>query len=283
MNRVGGFISGVACFFFSIVLFVVIVIYLGLLSASKIVTRENVSMFIQTHEMVNFFGTSESSFMTTLYEIAEESYIEPRLMDNVVNSKEFKQLIGDYCGQIVDKLLYDGKVNNITSSQIVNIIEDTIDQNMSDLGYNLTVEEKNLMLSKVREKAQEIVELIPTYEQIADELGVKSVKTLRSFFSQKTRFTLIAVIAFITGIIALLRRSIYRFAIWTGITTIMAGGIIAFGGYIIKVYLLSLPSQFLLDNVSTVITNTGITTVIIGIIQIVYYIIMRKSLSQQKC
>lgn len=80
------------------------------------------------------------------------------------------------------------------------------------------------------------------------------------------------------------RWSFYRFAIWTGITTIISGVFFGGCGSVLSSILQNeigsqIPLQIIemLDkNVFSIMTKTGLTVIVIGLVQVVYYYILKK-------
>jgi len=112
----------------------------------------------------------------------------------------------------------------------------------------------------------------------------KEISSIRFFFGKGFQTILLIVIVILVVLIMIFRWSFYRFAIWTGITTIISG--VFFGGCasvlssILKNEIGSqIPFQIIemLDrNVFSIMTKTGLTVMVIGLVQVVYFYILKK-------
>lgn len=285
MNKGLDIVSKIVCVFISIILFFVICMYLSLSLVPKIINKENVTNIVKEVDAKDILENNETSVIDDLYEIADNSNIDRKVVNGIVNSKEFKELVGNYYGEIVDSLLYNGQMNDISSNQIISTVEDILDRSSSDLGYSITEEQRKIIMIQVEEKAPQIASFFPTYNQITEELNTQDIKAIQTVLGNDSKMILIVVIVVLFGIIALLRWSAYRFAIWTGTTTIVAGGFFVVIGLLGNSAILNLTTDqlsttinsFLQTNVFNVIMNTGLMAVIIGIVQIIYYVIMKKT------
>lgn len=288
MNKVLDVISKIISVVLSVILFALITIYLSLNVTSKIVTKENVATVVKETDIETVLKENNSNMMDELYEIADDNNVDRGVVDGVVNSKEFKELVGNYYGEMIEELLYEGKSAEITSEEIVNAVNDVLDRSANELGYNLSFEQRNNIINQVEEKADKVVKTLPSYEKVTKNLDTKDIEAIRIIFSNDHKTVLIVMMLIIVGIIALIRWSIYRFAMFSGTATVIAGGVFTIIGLLSNFVLSNIsPSQislalnnFIQNNIAGVILHTGIITIVIGIVQIVYYVIMRRVLDK---
>lgn len=284
MNKGLEVVSKVGCFFLSILLFFSLISYLSLEITTRIVNKEMISNIVKEVDVEELLNKDDSNTMNELYQIAEENNVDKSVVDGIVNSKELKGIIGDYYGEMVDAFLYDKEVEGITSSQIIDAVGDILDRTNEGLGYTITEEQKNIIMQKVEEEAPQIAESLPSYEEVTKDVDTSDLEVVRTIFSSSTKMIMLVIIVVLIGIMALIRWSIYRFAIWSGVTTTVAGGVFLILGLaisgVIKNYdveLLSTSiSTFLQGNIFSVVTKCGLITIIIGILQIIYYTVMQR-------
>lgn len=284
MNKGLDIVSKVGCFFLSILLFFSLSAYLSLEITTRIVNKEMISNVVKEVDVEELLNKDNNNTMNELYQIAEENNVDKSVVDGIVNSKELKGVIGDYYGEMVDALLYDKEVEGITSSQIIDAVGDILDRTNEGLGYTITEEQKNVIMQKVEEEAPKIAETLPSYAEVTKDMNNNDLEVIRTLFSSSTKTVMLVIIVVLIGIMALIRWSIYRFAIWSGVTTTVAGGVFLVLGLTVSgfiknydVELLSTSiSTFLQGNIFSVITKCGLIAVILGILQIIYYTIMQR-------
>lgn len=290
MKKVLDILSKLGCLFLSIVLFFVLCIYLCLDLIPKIITKDNVKIIVNEVNIEGLINSADESLLDNLYQIAEENNMDKDIINEVISSDEFKEIFVNYYGEIVDAILYDGKTTQITSDSIMNAIDKSLDSAANNLGYTLTIDQKQIIMQQLEENINQIVDQIPTSEQLINEMGTENVKAIRDLFGNTTKIVLIAIMIIIVLIMALIRWSIYRFAIWSGVTTTLVGLIfIVLGSFFSDVFInantetLSVVIQNLIENnILKIVTNLGTTTLVIGIAQIAYYFIIRKSSTNVK-
>lgn len=289
-NKVIDIVSKIGCFFLSIILFFVICIFLSLEAVPKIVNKENVYNIVSDIDVESILNEHGSTAMNDLYKIADDNNVDRSVINGIANSNEFKELVGNYYGEMVEAILYDGVVKDITSEQIISTVEDVLDRTANDLGYTITEEQRNNIMSQVEEKAPQIASSLPTYDRVTKDLNNEDIKAIQTVLSNESRIVLIVTIIILATLIALFRWSIYRFAIWTGTTTIIAGGVFLVFGSAANIVFKDLGIEMLTNSINTfiqngifsTIINLGLVTVLIGVIQIIYYIVMNKKAVEKR-
>lgn len=282
-------ISKIASLCLCFVLFVMISMYIGLLVAPNLITKDNVTTIINDIDMQEVLSANESNSLNQLYEIADNNNIDREIVNGVINSNEFKTLISNYYGDVTEYLLTGEEGDIITSNQIIDIFNSILDRTSNELGIALTEEQRDSILTQVEEKAPEIVEVFPTYEEISSEISEDDMNVVRVLLGNSSKTVLLIMIIIVILIIAVIRWSIFRFAIWTGVTTVLAGGVfIAIGG------LGNIAMDLLLEEYSTAIIellkndifgifiNYGFMTLVIGVVQIIYYFVIRNRFNQKE-
>ena len=290
MNKILNAIRSVVCLILCLILFLVMLIYLFLNLTPKIVNKDNVATLVSSLEIKDILGDDGLSIIEPLYEVAEENNIDKTIVDGLLNSKEIKEVFGIHFGNLVDTLLYNGTVKQITVNELVNAVEQVLDRNVSDLGYTLTSKQKTIILETVEEKAIDLVDVIPTYEELTKELNDKNRETLHFVFGGGLANILLIVIIIIVAGIIICRWSTYRFAIWTGITTSIVGLFFVVIGEMLNSLLPQVLSEIysiniigmLQNDIIGIITKTGVTVLLIGALQIIYYFILRKTKEYKK-
>ncbi len=260
----------------SIVLLLGICTYLVLTISVKVVTKDNVK------ELVKYSNINEvldSGFSNAFYSIANDNNIDSGIIDGIVNSVEFKELIGEYTGSLVENVFYNTEVKKVTSSEIVEIARKNLDRAANEMGYTLSKEQKESILSEVDKVSKEFIENASLEDNLSSET-LNNIKIVRTIFSNKLRILVLVTILVITALIVVLNWSIYKFAIWIGIPTIISGGLVTTLGYAIgnMITITNYPeglTDFISNNISPILMKYGIIVLVIGIIEVIYYKVMK--------
>ncbi len=260
----------------SIVLLLGICTYLVLTISVKVVTKDNVK------ELVKYSNINEvldSGFSNAFYSIANDNNIDSGIIDGIVNSVEFKELIGEYTGSLVENVFYNTEVKKVTSSEIVEIARQNLDRAANEMGYTLSKEQKESILSEVDKVSKEFIENASLEDNLSSET-LNNIKIVRTIFSDKIRILVLVTILVITALIIVLNWSIYKFAIWIGIPTIISGGLVTAFGYAIgnMITITNYPeglTNFISNNISPIFMKYGIIVLVIGIIEAIYYKVMK--------
>lgn len=260
----------------SIVLLLGICTYLVLTISVKVVTKDNVK------ELVKYSNINEvldSGFSNAFYSIANDNNIDSGIIDGIVNSVEFKELIGEYTGSLVENVFYNTEVKKVTSSEIVEIARKNLDRAANEMGYTLSKKQKESILSEVDKVSKEFIENASLEDNLSSET-LNNIKIVRTIFSDKIRILVLVTILVITALIVVLNWSIYKFAIWIGIPTIISGGLVTAFGYAIgnMITITNYPeglTNFISNNISPIFMKYGIIVLVIGIIEAIYYKVMK--------
>lgn len=278
MNKVLDLISKIACFVLCIILFFVLCGYLTLNAFNKAVNKRNITDVVSNLDMEVIL---DEGTINSLYEDADKNNIDRSVVDELIESKEFKELTGKIFGNALDYVLYGNEIEKFTVDEVVDIMEKQLDIIVSEKGINLSNDERNNILKEFEEAANEIVNTLSFEEDLNQALSNEEINTIRFVFGKQLQMILLVVIFIIVGIIALFRWSIYRFAIWTGVVTVINGIIFAALGAILRFPLTTHLSDNILKildkNVFNTIKDIGLIVLGIGVVQIIYYIIMKKS------
>lgn len=279
-------ISKIGCLILSIILFFLICIYIVLDLTPKIITKDNVKAFVSEVAIEDLIESDENKTLNKVYLFAEENNIDKSIVDKIIKSEEFKNIVVNYYGNMIDFVLYDTEITAINYKEIMDTID--IDEILNDDA--LDEEQKKLISNKIEEICIKLTKLFSIQEHIINTIGNDNVETIRIIFGSNVKFAFIIIIIIVVLLMALIRWSIYRFAIWSGITTTLAGTILVIlGAYSSDVVLNS--NQLLLsdsikftvkNNILKNVSNIGTTILIIGIVQIAYYFLMRKSFERNK-
>jgi len=282
MNRVLDTISKVGCFVLCIILFVVMFFYLFLNAFTSTVTSDNVSSLVSSLDIKTVLG---EEYINSLYEESDKNGVDRSIVEGLINSEEFKELSGKIFGNVIDTMLYDKENKFVTVDEIMVVMERQIDRITTQLGVVLSSEERDSLLQQLELEAKSLVNNMSIEEELNKEMTAEEIESVRFLFSDNIQTILLIIAIIVILLIVLFRWSIYRFAIWTGITTVIVSGAFAVLGMSIKGIINAEFANQLNQNVVEllnknlfgVINNLSLFVLVIGVVQIIYYFIIRKS------
>ena len=281
MNKILNIISKIVCVVLSGLLLCIMCICITLNIFSKICNTQNISEIVSSLDSKTIMGEEE---INKMYETATLAGINTDTIEKIIESKHLKKLVGKAVGNSLEWLLYGKNAEIIAPSDVVSTVENYLNEIARDFDIVITADERNTILHEVELAAEEMVSETSIEELAKEELTEEELNTIRFIFGGALENILWIVIFILIAIIALCRWSIYRFAIWTGVTTILTGLFfvllsLGFTNIIAMQDSIQITPDLLNainNNVLNIITKEGIIMLIIGIVQIGYYAIMKK-------
>ncbi|MBQ7136926.1 MAG: hypothetical protein IJO43_03030 [Bacilli bacterium] len=284
MNKIIDVFRKIACLFLSVILFFVICFYLILTAVPKIVVKENVQILLKEITTETLIYNGQNSFIEELN--SEIKYINPEkdLLSGILNKDNFREIISNYYAEMTEALLYNKKEPKLNSKEIIKVIKINFDEVVSSSGLVLSVEEKEKIMEYINDNADRIIEMVPTAPELFDKIGQDNVDALRSLVGPMLKVVLIIIMLIIVAFIALVSWSTYKFAAWSGGTTIVSGLTIMVMSSLLydiavnytKLIISSSLRNLIENNILKTITTTGTIAIVIGAIQILYYFLMKK-------
>ena len=281
MKIILDWLSKILCFILCIILFIAIFVFLGLAIVKQVTNTDRIIEIVADVDTEKIFG---EEIINSLYNDVKQYDVNTEIIDGIINDSEFKKLVGKILGNTIEIILYAKEEPIITTGEVIKVLDKQIDSIAQSRGIVLTLEQRNLILQEVEKEINNIINTISIEEIEANEETKEGIETIRFIFGGSLSVILVIVIALLILIIALARWSIYRFAIWTGVTTVLAGGVFTLLGFSIEelisiYYINEIPEvimTILNNHIINIMTTTGIITAIIGTIQIVYYQILKQ-------
>lgn len=281
MNKALDIVSKFCCFILSGILFFIILFYLLLNISTKIINKTNITGIVSNLDIEMFVDKDEFNDIYAEHELNES---DKQIVYGVVNSKDFKELLGKYLGNVTELVLYDKQNDKITKEEVINVVNDKIDYIANEYDLTLSDEEKKALMNSLDQEVNELAEDLSNEEEILKELTQEEINSVRFFFGKGLKTILTIVIAVIVVLIMIFRWSFYRFAIWTGIATIMSGifftGCVSVLSSLIQNEIGGQISIQIIDilekNIFNLMSKSGIFVIVIGVVQVVYYYILKK-------
>lgn len=273
-----------------VILFLTLNLYLITYNVSKIVTKDNAMELVKDIDVVKTLEEQENDSLNALYQYADNNNLDRSIITDVIGSDEVKEIAIDYFMNLVDTILYGKESIPFDSNKIVVMFSTKFDEATKEYAGIVDLSKpKQMFMNEVQKVITSMEEAFPSYETIIETnvegLTSNNITSIQTLLKSSTRTTLMVATIVIVIIIGLLNWSIYRFAIWTGITMIVSSiPYLLFGmmfknlSSIIRETDLSINIIKLIEtNVGDIIFTSGVVTLVIGIVQIVYYKIVKRT------
>jgi len=280
MNKALDLISKIICFVLCLLLFCVLFVNLILNLVPQIINTRNIEELVVRLDSETILGKETYS---ELYQRCIDQGLDAVTIEKVLSLDEIKPIYGKLMGHATEFVLYGKNNNSITTSDIIGTVEKYLDKIVLEFKVKLTAEQRNAILEQVKDETGVMSQNLTLEDVTSEEFTASDLKTIQFLFGGTLQFLLWVVIAIIVLVIALFRWSIYRFAMWTGITTTITGVcfvLISIG--IANVIVMSNSFQvgnellnFIQHNVLNPITKEGIIVTLIGAIQVGYYSLIK--------
>ena len=157
-------------------------------------------------------------------------------IDAVLSSKAAKELVDAYTKDLTNAFSDNDERPNFTAKKIKNVVEDNIDEIVdilrevdSDCADRSKSELRQEIREKVDEHADELVEMLPDPQELREELSENAplLELVMEIFAMKNkiRFTLIAIIVVLAGLLFVCRLHWMSGFCWLGVDFLTAGGL----------------------------------------------------------
>ncbi len=174
-----------------------------------------------------------SSYVTNAVKEIDETIDYETLNEietSIGNSEEIDKITEKYFNNIVDAVINDKEINlPNTKEEIINLIN----QNESILVKNdieLTNEQKNQIVDLITKDGKIDKIYINISNKIIDNMSdteIKMVETYNAFISMSFRWIIIGIIILLTVLIALIKKTYYRWTFNLAVAFVIAGALIA--------------------------------------------------------
>ena len=225
-------------FLICILLFIVLNLYLISYNVNKIVTKDNVTVLASNMSMITILKEKNEEELNALYNIAHQNNIDTVVIDNIINNDEIKKVVANYFGNLVKALLYGGDIEPLSKDKLLLVYSKEFDNTMNNLNYIVTSDQKSLFLEKLDKIVDVIVDSIPSYQELTKNIDA----------------TILSSIIYI--IIGIAIKSIFDGSCFTNVSPDIV--------------------NLFANNIANIILTSGLVTLGLGVIQLIYYRVMKK-------
>jgi len=257
-----------------------LLIGLGLVLSLKGILVDTADTFIKKEITNNVVKTIENY---NDEKISEE--VITKVKDTIENNKEVKKIVNTHFDKIVTTLS-DKEVNiNIDVTEELNSIIDAVEQILKDNGVTITEAQKQKLLNSVStDEVNYLVNEVVTEAKQSITPETKVVLDAYNFLTGQTlRLIIIALIGITLLLIALLKKSIYKWLSNFGVAAIISGTVV---GILLPLLVNTILDTFLKDSNMTIsiksLNNYGYILIALGVISIILKIVISMVITGNK-
>lgn len=227
MKKLLQIIGFIISFLLSIVLFFTMIFTIYLLSMRTITSTDNINKIIKD---TDFTKVEDDLIKDVLVNLDIEEENQKKLLE----SKEFKDILGNILGSSIESNLKDN-VNFIDKEKIGKLLDKNWDGLTKELGVELNKEELETLKNLIVDNSDEINKLIePAFKEMKNDNIIGSVINI-TFNSNYLKYAVLAIVLLIL-LIALFRYSFISMFNTVGIVSIFVGFTYILLGIFVKIF-----------------------------------------------
>lgn len=196
--------------FFSIVLFICIVILSGILVFQNLTTKENMKQIVKetdfTTDIKNRTETKQmNDIFNDIYVVADKYHIPEQFIDSVLNDETTKDFLGTVAANVIDETLTGKEGKILTEEDLNQLLENNMDHFQEVSNIQLNEEQQQNFLNLAKEHSSTIIEILPTTTELQSYLSPSMINSIKLLNSNTLLYTLIAIIIISAILILILK------------------------------------------------------------------------------
>ena len=196
--------------FFSIVLFICIVILSGILVFQNLTTKENMKQIVKetdfTTDIKNRTETKQmNDIFNDIYVVADKYHIPEQFIDSVLNDETTKDFLGTVAANVIDETLTGKEEKILTEEDLNQLLENNMDHFQEVSNIQLNEEQQQNFLNLAKEHSSTIIEILPTTTELQSYLSPSMINSIKLLNSNTLLYTLIAIIIISAILILILK------------------------------------------------------------------------------
>lgn len=224
-----------------------------------------------------------------------ESGYKEELIDDIMKSETAKELLGEYAQGVTSVITGNELSEGLTADKLQNIVNENMDEIVglvkehSD-GSLSDDEIREQINTEIIDKADEIVAMLPSVEDVKDATEDQAVKMLGKIFKPTLTYAMIALTVIIALLIYACRYKRFGGFIWIGVDCLLASALVFVVSVAVNlcqsviVDMLSINIE-IVDSILMILTSTiskGLWTLVIAaVVCIAACIILRKVVNKK--
>lgn len=196
--------------FFSIVLFICIVILSGILVFQNLTTKENMKQIVKetdfTTDIKNRTETKQmNDIFNDIYVVADKYHIPEQFIDSVLNDETTKDFLGTVAANVIDETLTGKEGKILTEEDLNQLLENNMDHFQEVSNIQLNEKQQQNFLNLAKEHSSTIIEILPTTTELQSYLSPSMINSIKLLNSNTLLYTLIAIIIISAILILILK------------------------------------------------------------------------------
>ena len=280
----------------TIILAVILAITFVNMAVTTVVSGSIVSM-VDTDRIVSFVQTIDYKEIITssddINDILEEYKVKDEAIEDILKSDAVEEVIDIYAEGLRDFIKGSDSPREFTADDLKDIVEDNIDELVEIANEHMTrkIDEDELrdrIFTAIDENAEEIVEVMPSVDQVTDEVDSDLVPVLQLLFDPMVTVVLAIITVLVAVLLFLCRIHNAEGFLWIGIASAISVIVLGILVVLIVVYLQPLALDMVVGFTSaigvafeSVYTSMGIgigILALISVLAIIAYFIFRNKI-----
>ena len=289
MHFLKSFVAGL----FTLVFGVLVVATICVFSISAFATKDNIvdkmqdtDILTEVKKIRNSGSTEGASGVTQvideMYSLASQFSVSEEVVDQIIDSDLTKEIIGEAVGNLTDYMVNGKDTKVLSEEDAYNLISDNLDEVLKENDLSIDEGQKEKFLREVEKQLPDIIEVVPTSEDLLGSSYGSNIERIQTIFSGNTKI-LLCVGLIISGVIVIiLKRKEFEWCANLGVALLIAG-LMAIGisfvmpGMVIDMMRTTDLSMFvssLTDALAQPILYGGVGILVLAIILFIFYKIM---------
>lgn len=231
-------------------------------------------------DVVEFLQENDITSLDKVYEEASNLNISKDQVNAFLNTDTVRNSIGEITSYITEGVILGKEIESFSLEDWHNILYNGLNELEEKQGIELTTEQKERFLTKVKDKTDPIIEELPKTIHTTKLITEERLETIRYVFSQKTKLIGIGVIILLTVLIILLKRKEKSWLLYIGTPIIILSILLLLSGGLLVPIASNLLNnetstttiiQFAFNNMRKSLLISGVVLLIIAIICFIIY------------
>ena len=254
-------------------------------------TASNIDVAHEINKIRNSTATAGqkeeiADIINTAYEEAESHGISTKLVDEIFNSNEVKEFLGQAIGTTTDYVINGKEGKTLTSEDFNKFVDDNIDKWIDNSDIDISDTKKEVLVIRLKSASAGIIDNLPNQTTIDSKIDQNMIKDIQFIFSSEVKTALVIITLVSLIIVIFLKKNEKRFLSYMASAPLIAGVMTVATSFImtdiitlaLNEYNLSFMVTSFSSSFSHNILITGLVSIIVSIVLfIIYGLIYKKS------
>ena len=291
MHFLKSFVAGL----FTLVFGVLVVATICVFSISAFATKDNIvdkmqdtDILTEVKKIRNSGSTEGASGVTQvideMYSLASQFSVSEEVVDQIIDSDLTKEIIGEAVGNLTDYMVNNKDTKVLTEEDAYNLISDNLDDVLAENDLSIDEGQKEKFLREVEKQLPDIIEVIPTSDDLLGSSYGSDIERIQIIFSDNTKILLCVSLVISGAIVIILKRKEFEWCANLGVALLIAGLVIIGISFVMPGMVidmmgttdLSMFASSLTDALAEPILYSGIGVLVLAIVLFIFYKIMEK-------